>query len=842
MKQAVLFLSDKSSQWIVDNFKKLEAIESETTDVFFLYHERNELIPEVIQSIRNFTFTDQILHELDYHPIKEKLVPGSNHFPLLKFYLEKKQYDYYWMIEDDVCFNGNWEVFFEFYQNNTTDFISSHISKYDEIPEWYWWFALNTADKQISKSDKVRSFNPVYRLSNRALELIDQSLKNEWFGHHEVLIPTLLYNSGFTLTDMGGTGSFVPKGLENQFYTNESHSYLPVEFGDISNCIYHPIKEKKVIDLNALKKYCVISSVCGRSLHREWLKGLPDFDLHIIIFDNSYNQFYKDTDFISYQQGYKFKVLYDYLIKNPEYLEKYEYFFVPDYKIMMDADNISILFKQMQQYDLQIAQPALSDSYYSYLHTIKDRLCKLRFTNFVEMMAPCFSRDALKKVLFTFNENNSAGGIEFHWSQLIGFTGREMAIIDDIKAALPRPIWSYDLQHITESNSYLEKFKLSREIKEYGTIPIDIQAFTEWLPVISKREDYAFFDKQLAQIANTLLQTLHTNTEQGGLLEGAPGLSLFFLNYYRLTGKRKYLDQALSIVDRSCEEISLFKDDLSFSTGLSGFSWYIEYLAQNAFIDNDTDEVLEEICEHMNKSYVLDNEDISFPEGIIGYGQHYLARMSNSNFDIQKELNSKEKNTLLEIISRIEKYYMESFEQKSIGKINNRLASDCLLFLSKANQLMPENNTIKIMIGKFAIKLKQGVPSMSFSAMQKAYSLYIASKILDDILLRDFALNIARVSIQATEISDFESIHDIHLLNRLYQDTKYSEFKDTIQEALNLLFAKDKINHNINTPDTFINKDKTINANITNGLTGLGLITISAMADFKQDWDSCILL
>lgn len=59
-----------------------------------------------LQNIENlFVFTSDVLNELGYTPIeKGKLVPGSNHFPLLKFFKENQCYDYYWLVEDDVRF------------------------------------------------------------------------------------------------------------------------------------------------------------------------------------------------------------------------------------------------------------------------------------------------------------------------------------------------------------------------------------------------------------------------------------------------------------------------------------------------------------------------------------------------------------------------------------------------------------------------------------------------------------------------------------------------------------------------------------------------------------------
>ena len=102
--------------------------------------------------------------------------------------------------------------------------------------------------------------------------------------------------------------------------------------------------------------------------------------------------------------------MYDYLKDNPQFLDYYSYFFIPDDDIMADALSIECLFETMDRNSLQIVQPALRQSYFTYMITLMDHLSELRYTNFVEMMLPCFSNHALRKVIYTFNENESGWG------------------------------------------------------------------------------------------------------------------------------------------------------------------------------------------------------------------------------------------------------------------------------------------------------------------------------------------------------------------------------------------------------------------------------------------------
>jgi hypothetical protein len=94
----------------------------------------------------------------------------------------------------------------------------------------------------------VKSFNPIYRISHSALSFIHKSLLNQWCGHHEVLLPTLLYHNHYSMMDFGGRGQFIPSGFKNKFYTSDTLRWRPVfeKAGDKKNKLYHPVKAMKV--------------------------------------------------------------------------------------------------------------------------------------------------------------------------------------------------------------------------------------------------------------------------------------------------------------------------------------------------------------------------------------------------------------------------------------------------------------------------------------------------------------------------------------------------------------------------------------------------------------------
>lgn len=475
MKQAVLYLTTKSNEWTLSSFHALEQSLQGKADVYFAYHQQGDVLPVSLQNIENqFVFTSDVLKELGYAPIERgKLVPGSNHFPLLKFYKENQGYDYYWLVEDDVRFSGDWRDFFDSFASSTSDFLSSVIETKAENPNWYWWTSLKAGNEVITEEKLLKSFNPIYRLSSQALVCIDAHLRIGWMGHYEVLLPTLLYNKGFLLEDFGGEGTFVRPENNAKFYDDTTMRIAPVLPDDRKNYLFHPVKEEKVRQDGSYKKNAVFVPVGKDSLHRQLLKGDADFDLHLLIYDGSYNKFCNDSDFVACDAGYKMDMTYRYLHRHPELFEKYEYFFLLDDDIVISTEDVNRLFSMMREYQLKIAQPSLVMSYYTYKHTAFHPFYILRYTNFVEMMMPCFSRDALKAVLPTFEQKIRWCGIEMHWPVLVGSNHKDMAIVDAVSAKHTRPVQSWNSLSQLQQENYLKKHNLSWSIEMYGGLPLD---------------------------------------------------------------------------------------------------------------------------------------------------------------------------------------------------------------------------------------------------------------------------------------------------------------------------------------------------------------------------------
>jgi len=263
--QCIVYLTHKNVKSCLNEYKKLQkAANSINAELKLLIHEKAEALQEDIVKKNPFIYDDSILPSLSY---KSTQLKGGNHFPLLMFYLQNNNHDYYWYIEDDVYYNAPWEHFFNFFTDNniSSDFITCNIKDYESEPDWQGWDTLSHPEYVVRNQSKIRSFNPIFRISNRALNFFHQALSNGWSGHDEVLLPTLLKENGFLINDFGGEGQYVLPGCINRFYRSDTTNLFgslvegtvrfksPIGKEKIKqHLLYHPVKIEDISDQQKL--------------------------------------------------------------------------------------------------------------------------------------------------------------------------------------------------------------------------------------------------------------------------------------------------------------------------------------------------------------------------------------------------------------------------------------------------------------------------------------------------------------------------------------------------------------------------------------------------------------
>lgn len=229
--------------------------------------------------------------------------------------------------------------------------------------------------------------------------------------------------------------------------------------------------------LKVKKHNLVISAVGDESLHPCWSPA-SDFDLYLIYYGDDEN-FKPPASLVEHKKGAKYNLFYDVIKEHPEIMA-YEYIWMPDDDIYLDGKEISRLFQIAKQYDLWICQPSLI-GWYSLKVTRHQPECILRYTNYVEIMCPCFSTKVLATCLPTFQENKSGWGIDHVWNKLLNYPKDKIAVIDDIVAIHTRRVGYGDMykNNIGRFDQAQKEFGLVRQkydmkdlynIVEYGRI------------------------------------------------------------------------------------------------------------------------------------------------------------------------------------------------------------------------------------------------------------------------------------------------------------------------------------------------------------------------------------
>jgi hypothetical protein len=114
-------------------------------------------------------------------------------------------------------------------------------------------------------------------------------------------------------------------------------------------------------------------------------------------------------------------------------IDDYDWFFFPDDDLEYGDEFLAPFLRLLRRHDIALAQPALTaDSFMTWEICRQVEGSALRRTNFVEIMAPCFRRDALELLLPTIDAATSPMGYGFdlHWGFACEAAGLRAGIVD----------------------------------------------------------------------------------------------------------------------------------------------------------------------------------------------------------------------------------------------------------------------------------------------------------------------------------------------------------------------------------------------------------------------------
>jgi hypothetical protein len=159
----------------------------------------------------------------------------------------------------------------------------------------------------------------------------------------------------------------------------------------------------------------------------------------------------------------------------------YEYVWMPDDDIFASQETISRMFAVAREAKLDLFAPALHEaSYYAHFDTMRSHGFFGRRTGFVEIMVPCFSREALEQLLPTLELSTTGWGwgLDSLWPKRLGY--KDLGIIDGVPVLHTRPVGQFrdaDLARRVneESDCILRDNECGQQMVTFAGINSDLQ-------------------------------------------------------------------------------------------------------------------------------------------------------------------------------------------------------------------------------------------------------------------------------------------------------------------------------------------------------------------------------
>jgi hypothetical protein len=149
---------------------------------------------------------------------------GHEDLPVMQFFRSHRDYDYYWVIEYDVRWSGDWRGLFDDISTSQADLLATSVADYRTDPDWSWWESLHHNGQPFSPEHRIKAFLPFCRLSRRALSGIDTAYETGTNGHYEATWSSICAKNNFSIEDIGGEGPYTPLNRKRRHYSSTLNS------------------------------------------------------------------------------------------------------------------------------------------------------------------------------------------------------------------------------------------------------------------------------------------------------------------------------------------------------------------------------------------------------------------------------------------------------------------------------------------------------------------------------------------------------------------------------------------------------------------------------------------
>lgn len=186
-----------------------------------------------------------------------------------------------------------------------------------------------------------------------------------------------------------------------------------------------------------VRRNLVIIRADDASRHETWMSGRGDRNWDLIVGYTGQDPDRFRTDQVERVdvEGPKWLALHRLIESMANTVDRYEYVWCPDSELGADMSSINAMFDACAEHGLSLAHPSLTqDSHVGHEITRVVPGNMLRYTNYVEPTAPCFSREMLRRCAPGFADADAGPGPDVLWPTLLGDRSPDesIAVIDAI--------------------------------------------------------------------------------------------------------------------------------------------------------------------------------------------------------------------------------------------------------------------------------------------------------------------------------------------------------------------------------------------------------------------------
>ena len=203
------------------------------------------IIPHYISEIIKSTPYENIELELNIpiwnNSTFSKNIGGDNILSVQMFWFYNKypKYEYYWFIEGDCYFNGNYNWLCNQFENKNDDLLAPHYYRFGDISQKFYNGYNNWAFYKYKLPDNYLIFYKCWtgfiRISNQLLNKHLTMVKNGYYGSDEVLISTIGVYEGYKVNDLNIYGNFYLLGSQDGahwIFNDPKHHLSSINVGE----------------------------------------------------------------------------------------------------------------------------------------------------------------------------------------------------------------------------------------------------------------------------------------------------------------------------------------------------------------------------------------------------------------------------------------------------------------------------------------------------------------------------------------------------------------------------------------------------------------------------------